>query len=53
MKGVAVWDSVDVGMLGGAGLRSSLISSRLAVLVVGSTAGVRGASMGGVGRWCA
>ena len=49
VKGVAVWDSVDVGKLGGAGVKSSSISPRSVVVVAWSIAGVIVASMGGVG----
>ena len=49
VKGVAVWDSVDVGKLGGAVVDSSSISSRSVVVVTWCIAGVVVASMGSVG----
>ena len=49
MKGVAVWDRVGEGELGGTGVGSSSISPRSVVVVAWSIAGVIVASMGGVG----
>ena len=49
VKGVAVWDRVGEGELGGTGVGSSSISPRSVVVVAWSIAGVIVASMGGVG----